>query len=105
MRELSPRERFGHLLRTRRDELGESLRAFGERVALSASYLHDLEHGRRDPPLDSAIVDALRAAGVASRDELFALAYEARGVIDVSDLRPAQLEKVVAYVEKLRGRA
>jgi transcriptional regulator with XRE-family HTH domain len=100
---MSERIAFGQRLRARREELGLSLRAFGERVDLSASYLHDLEHGRRDPPLEDRVIKSLVAAGVGEAVELRALAYTSRGSLDVTGLTARQVANVLVFIESIRG--
>lgn len=48
-------ETFGELLKAERRATGLSLRAVAERAGLSASYICDLERGRRNAPTSTVI--------------------------------------------------
>jgi transcriptional regulator with XRE-family HTH domain len=61
----------GDLLRDRRRALGVSLRGLGARTDLSASFLSDLENGRRIP--SEAVAERLAAELGMDGDETLAL--------------------------------
>jgi CheY-like chemotaxis protein/DNA-binding XRE family transcriptional regulator len=52
-RSQSLQEKFGSLVRTRRNELGVSQETLAERASLHRSYVADIERGARNPSLSS----------------------------------------------------
>jgi PTS system nitrogen regulatory IIA component len=107
---------FGATLRLLRTESGLSLRELSERVGVSNTYLSRVENGHDAPPTPDRLADIARALGLppSSLIELAhrAGSYGARyfdrvpaardllGEILRRDLRPTDLARIKAFIEK-----
>ncbi len=57
---------LGAVIRERRHALGFTLRQLGDATCLSAQYLNDVEHGRREPMVDATIERLANALNTSS---------------------------------------
>lgn len=48
---IGKKEKFGHYLRERRNELGITLNVFAKKMKLSNAYISDIENGNRNAPM------------------------------------------------------
>src|SRR5947208_11919529 len=111
------KNRFGHLVRKKRQEKGVSLRKFAELVGVSPTYLSQVEHGNCDPPTAERVRKMAEVLGE-NADELTALAgrlpEDLPGIIhkrpthmpellrEASGLSLEQLEQLVRQAKRFR---
>jgi len=90
---------LGELVSAARSAAGLTLRALGDRLGVSAPYLHDVEHGRRrlPPARWAALVEALPTLTVRQLAE--AAIASGPVEIDARSLPPEQRAHMVQALE------
>ncbi len=79
---MRPLNRFGELLRRRREEAKVSMGKLARHLTVSVPYLSDVERGRRTPLTPERITKAAEVLG-ANPNELLAAAAESRGAFEL----------------------
>lgn len=90
---------FGQYLKEKRLEKKMSLRTLADKIELSAPYLSDIEHDRRNPLSNEKIDEVSKVLGLTAeeRNEMFDIAASAKGEPIGGDIfLDAEVNKVIA---------
>lgn len=60
---------FGLYIKSRREEVGLSLRQCAKKLSISATYLSDIEHGKRPAPSDTKLSRLARVLHLNAKDK------------------------------------